>query len=178
MKTVAIIGGGFSGTLTAVNLARLAKDPLRIVVVNHGPPLGRGVAYSTKRPEHLLNVAARNMSAFPDQPNHFVDWLGTRSEYADVPEAVLREQFMPRKIYGDYVQSLLFWYGKGAVNPKARIEAIHGETLDIVPGARRRDRGRGGTAHFRGGTRWCWRPAIRRRPIFRCLKDHSSIPVF
>src|SRR4051812_15551950 len=102
--------------MTAVNLARLAKAPLRVVVINHGTPMGRGVAYGTRQPEHLLNVAARNMSAFPDQPNHFLDWLGTRSEYADVPEAVLRERFVPRKIYGDYLQSLLFWHSKGAVN--------------------------------------------------------------
>ena len=137
MKTVAIIGGGFSGTLTAVNLAKLAKDPLRIVLINHRYPLGRGVAYSTKRVEHLLNVAARNMSAFPDQPNHFVDCLGTRSEYADVPETVLREQFVPRKIYGDYLQALLFCYGKGAATSRVRIDSIQGEALEVVPGAGR-----------------------------------------
>lgn len=134
MKTVAIIGGGFCGTMAAVNLARLAKQPLSIRIINAGSPLGRGVAYGTKQAEHLLNVAARNMSAFPDQPNHFLEWLGTRSEYADVPEAVLREQFVPRKIYGDYLQTLLFWYGKAAANPHARIETVHAEALDIVPG--------------------------------------------
>ena len=96
MQTVAIIGGGFSGTLAAVNLVRLSKIPLRIFLINHGYPLGRGVAYGTKRPEHLLNVAARNMSALADDPNHFVEWLGTRFEFADVPEAELREQFVPR----------------------------------------------------------------------------------
>lgn len=137
MKTVVIIGGGFSGTLTAVNLARLAKNSLRIVLINHGCPLGRGVAYGTKQAEHLLNVAARNMSAFPDQPNHFVDWLGTRSEYADVPGAELREQFVPRKIYGDYLQALLFWNGKGLAGAPGRIESIQGEALDVVPGAGR-----------------------------------------
>ncbi len=135
MKTVAIIGGGFCGTMTAVNLARLAQTPLRIVIINDGSPLGRGVAYGTRRPEHLLNVAARNMSAFPDEPNHFVDWLGTRSEYADVSEAVLREQFVPRRTYGDYLQSLLFWYSKSSAKAPARIEVINHEALDVVPTA-------------------------------------------
>jgi uncharacterized NAD(P)/FAD-binding protein YdhS len=130
---MAIIGGGFCGTVAAVNLARLAKKPLRIVVINQGSPLGRGVAYGTKQAEHLLNVAARNMSAFPDQPNHFLDWLGTRSEYADVPEAVLREQFVPRKIYGDYLRGLLHWHAKNAANPRARIEFVDAEALDLVP---------------------------------------------
>jgi uncharacterized NAD(P)/FAD-binding protein YdhS len=77
------------------------------------------------------------MSAFPDLPNHFVDWLGTRSEYADVPEAMLREQFVPRKVYGDYLQALLFWHGKGATSARVHIDSIHGEALDIVPGAGR-----------------------------------------
>jgi uncharacterized NAD(P)/FAD-binding protein YdhS len=133
VKTVAIIGGGFCGTAAAVNLARLAKDPLRIVLINHGSPLGRGVAYGTKQSEHLLNVPARNMSAFPDLPNHFVEWLGTRSEFADVPDAVVREQFVPRKIYGDYLQGLLFWHAKSPVNPRVHIEFVNREVLDLVP---------------------------------------------
>src|SRR5688572_33082722 len=91
VDTIAIVGGGFSGTMAAVNLARLGDRPLRVRLVNRGYPLGRGVAYGTRRPEHLLNVAARNMSALPDHPHHFLDWLRTRTEYADTPEAVLRE---------------------------------------------------------------------------------------
>src|SRR5947207_2518363 len=89
MYTIAIIGGGFSGTISAVNLARMSESPLRVCVINRGFPLGRGVAYSTGRAEHLLNVAARNMSALADHPNHFVDWLRTRSEYAGIDEPIL-----------------------------------------------------------------------------------------
>lgn len=107
---IAIVGGGFSGTMAAVNLARLSNVPLHVTVINHGYPQGRGVAYSTKRFEHLLNVAARNMSALPDHPNHFVEWLRTRTEFADSPEPELRETFMPRRIYGDYVRSLTLHY--------------------------------------------------------------------
>jgi len=109
-KTVAIIGGGFSGTMAAVNLARLSKSPLRVELINCEHPLGRGVAYGTSRNEHLLNVAARNMSAVPDHPNHFLDWLRTRADYRDVPEPQLRETFAPRRVYGDYLCSLLLNY--------------------------------------------------------------------
>jgi uncharacterized NAD(P)/FAD-binding protein YdhS len=106
VQHVAIIGGGFSGTLTAINLARLSTAPLRISLINCAYPAGRGIAYSTRRAEHLLNVAARNMSALPEYPSHFVDWLLTRTEYANIPEAELRETFMPRRVYGDYLRSL------------------------------------------------------------------------
>jgi uncharacterized NAD(P)/FAD-binding protein YdhS len=108
VKTIAIIGGGFSGTMTAVNLARLAQQPTRVVLINHRRPLSRGTAYGTRHPDHLLNVAARNMSALPDQPEHFVNWLRCRSEYSDLPEAQLRETFAPRRVYGDYLCSLSF----------------------------------------------------------------------
>jgi uncharacterized NAD(P)/FAD-binding protein YdhS len=133
VKTIAIIGGGFSGTLTAVNLARFAEVPLRVVIINRGFPLGRGVAYSTARGEHLLNVAARNMSALPDQPNHLLDWLRTRNEFADVPEATLRETFIPRRVYGDYLRALYQTYAK-PIDPKggAQIESIDDEAIDVV----------------------------------------------
>ncbi|VAX41280.1 hypothetical protein MNBD_PLANCTO02-1905 [hydrothermal vent metagenome] len=133
MKTVAIIGGGFSGTLTAINLSRLSHQPLRVVLINTTHPLGRGVAYGTKRSEHLLNVAARNMSAVPDHPDHFMEWLRTRTDYVDLPEAELRESFIPRCIYGDYIRSILLGY----LDPidehhLVEIEMIEDEAIDVV----------------------------------------------
>ena len=104
---IAILGGGFSGVMTAVNLARLSQRPLQITLINHHRPKGRGVAYGSRRIEHLLNVAARNMSAFPDLPDHFLEWLRTRSEYDSVPDSELRERFIPRMIYGDYLCGLM-----------------------------------------------------------------------
>jgi uncharacterized NAD(P)/FAD-binding protein YdhS len=104
---VAVIGGGFSGAMTAVNLARLADDPLTVTIIDPRETVGRGTAYAQRRPEFLLNVAARNMSAFPDEPDHFLQWLRTRSEYATVPEVELRESFIPRQIYGDYLSAIV-----------------------------------------------------------------------
>ena len=133
VQHVAIIGGGFSGTLTAINLARLSTAPLRISLINCAYPAGRGIAYSTRRAEHLLNVAARNMSALPEYPSHFVDWLLTRTEYANIPEAELRETFMPRRVYGDYLRSLA-WHYSGPLNSHSNVEikTISGEVVDLI----------------------------------------------
>ncbi len=133
MKTIAIIGGGFSGTMAAVNLARLTEHPLKIVIINTKRPLGRGTAYGTKRPEHLLNVAARNMSALPDFPSHFLDWLRSRNEFDNTPDEVLRETFVPRQVYGDYLRSLL----AACINPidlkcQVKVESINDEAIDVV----------------------------------------------
>src|ERR1700749_3190807 len=110
MKTIAIIGGGFSGTMAAVNMARLSSESLRIIVINGRRPLGRGAAYGTNRTEHLLNVAARNMSALPDHPTHFVNWLRSRSEFNHLTDSELREMFVPRKVFGDYICGLFSTY--------------------------------------------------------------------
>jgi uncharacterized NAD(P)/FAD-binding protein YdhS len=133
VKKVVIIGGGFSGVVTAVNLARLTDAPLAVTVVNTSHPLGRGVAYGTRRPEHLLNVVARNMSALADQPNHFVDWLQTRSDFGEIPLAELRESFIPRRVYGDYLQALFLWYSHALADGKqVVIDRVAGEAVDVI----------------------------------------------
>lgn len=135
MQTIAIIGGGFCGSVAAVNLMRLSEGPLRVALVNRGFPVGRGVAYGTRRPEHLLNVAARNMSALADHPNHFLEWLRTRSEYAEMPEAVLRETFIPRRVYGDYLRALLQWHAQPIRDRSATaIEFYDKEAVNVVVG--------------------------------------------
>lgn len=121
---IVVLGGGYSGTLAAVNLVRLAPQKPRITIINDHRPEGRGVAYGTRRMEHLLNVAARNMSAFPDLPDHFVNWLRTRSDYDLVPDHELRERFIPRMIYGDYLKSL-------AHHHLHEVQHIKGQAVDV-----------------------------------------------
>jgi uncharacterized NAD(P)/FAD-binding protein YdhS len=126
-QQVVIVGGGFSGLMTAVNLVRLSARPPQITVVNGLRPLGRGVAYGTRRMEHLLNVAARNMSAFPDLPDHFLSWLRTRSDFDLVPDHELRERFIPRMIYGDYLKALGHHYLSG-------VRFVEAEVVDVSEG--------------------------------------------
>jgi uncharacterized NAD(P)/FAD-binding protein YdhS len=77
---------------------------------------------------------ARNMSALADQPDHFIEWLGTRSDFADVPSAELREQFVPRRVYGDYLQSLFLWYSRAFADGKhVRIDWHEASATDVVP---------------------------------------------
>jgi uncharacterized NAD(P)/FAD-binding protein YdhS len=131
-ERIAIVGGGFSGIMTAVNLARLSDRPLQVTVINSRRPTGRGVAYSTRCPEHLLNVAARNMSAFRDEPDHFLRWLRTRSEFDSTPEVELRERFIPRMVYGDYLRSIMLHHlqSAGGLTP-VTTEFLSGEVFDI-----------------------------------------------
>jgi len=98
---VLIIGGGFSGTTLALQLLR--RDPsLNVAIVDSGRTPGQGLAYSTIYRGHVLNVPAENMSAFPEDPGHFVRWA-RRHHDLDVQEA----SFLPRMVYGRYLASLL-----------------------------------------------------------------------
>ncbi len=103
-STIAVIGGGFSGLLTAVHLLR--KDPGLIVrLIERAPHFGLGRAYATGDANHLLNVRVANMSAFQDQPRHFADWLAAAGDLAD--NRAGEGAFVSRGRYGDYLQSLL-----------------------------------------------------------------------
>jgi len=95
---VAIVGGGASGSLVAIQLLRQARSPVSIVLIERADRPGRGIAYSTSEPDHLLNVPASRMSALPDVPDHFASWAGTaegafvaRGRYGEYLEQTLRE---------------------------------------------------------------------------------------
>jgi uncharacterized NAD(P)/FAD-binding protein YdhS len=70
---VVIVGGGFSGAMLAVQLLRRAPE-LSVAVIDKGSVPGRGLAYSTEFDCHLLNVPASNMSALPEELDHFLCW--------------------------------------------------------------------------------------------------------
>jgi uncharacterized NAD(P)/FAD-binding protein YdhS len=70
-----IIGGGASGVLLACQLLRLGNSGFRVTLIERRPEIGRGLAYHTGNPDHLLNVRAANMSALPEDPDHFWRWL-------------------------------------------------------------------------------------------------------
>jgi len=108
-KTIAIIGGGFSGSLLAFHLLNRCGPRNRILLIERNRHFGLGLAYSTGNPNHLLNVRAGNMSAFSDQPSHFVEWLRdlSREELATLPEPPGPTGFVPRGLFGRYVQQLL-----------------------------------------------------------------------
>jgi uncharacterized NAD(P)/FAD-binding protein YdhS len=100
-KTIAIIGAGVSGTLTALHLIQ-QRTPANVILIDQRPDFGLGLAYSTPSLRHLLNVPAGKISALPDQPDHFLNWLREN----DYPEAT-EETFAPRAVFGRYIQSLL-----------------------------------------------------------------------
>jgi len=102
---LAIVGGGAAGTLAAIHCLQRARSPLRIVLFEPAPRAGRGVAYATARPEHLLNVPAERMSAFPARPDDFVDFLAGLPAHAGTARAALAARYAPRRDYAAYLDA-------------------------------------------------------------------------
>lgn len=123
--TIVIIGAGFSGTATAIQLVRQSSSPLRIVLVNKSGRMARGLAYGTRSPAHLLNVPAGNMSALPDEPHNFLDFCRWANP------ATQPHSFVPRALYGAYLDALLNTAGS---HPGTQLECMVGEVLDIAEG--------------------------------------------
>ena len=104
---VAIIGAGFTGSLLAVHLLEQAPQA-SILLFDGTGQFGRGLAYATANADHLLNVRTSNMSALPDKPGHFIDWLVAAAPPDRPLDArQVAHDFVSRGRYGDYVAALL-----------------------------------------------------------------------
>ena len=127
MKTIVIIGAGFSGAVTTVQLLRQHHtSPLRVVLVNGGERIARGMAYGTQSPDHTLNVPAGNMSALEDDAEHFLRFAHTVDMRIDA------SSFVPRQIYGDYLEGLLEQTERDAP-PHVTLERVFRHVAAIHP---------------------------------------------
>ena len=147
---IAIVGAGFSGTLVAAHLLRKAAGPLTVRLIERAPhQFGRGVAYSTVRDCHFLNVPAAKMSAFPDDAEHFLRWARAREHQLINPPwvtAITPASFLPRRAYGDYLCGVLDEAERGA-SAGVRLERKTGEAVGLKRGPR------GISLHLAGGER-------------------------
>jgi uncharacterized NAD(P)/FAD-binding protein YdhS len=123
-ERVAIVGGGFSGAMQAINLLR--HDGPDAVLIERRPVAGRGTAYSATLDDHLLNVRAANMSAFPDAPDHFARWLMRQGLGAG-------GDFVARRTYGRYLAELL---DEAVERSRGRLCVVRDTALDIEPRGR------------------------------------------
>ncbi|MDP3850474.1 MAG: FAD/NAD(P)-binding protein [Luteolibacter sp.] len=113
-RPLAIIGGGFSGTLTAIHLSRrLPATP--VILFEETGVAGPGLAYQVASASARLNVPAGRMSAFQDQPDHFLQFARRCFD-----KASNSRDFLPRSVYGDYLKECLS--EARAVNPSLRVD--------------------------------------------------------
>ncbi|ACA20887.1 pyridine nucleotide-disulfide oxidoreductase family [Methylobacterium sp. 4-46] len=129
---VAVIGAGFSGTMAALHLSRLLPPGRQVLLCEQSAVFARGLAYATGCPDHLLNVRAANMSAFPDAPEDFSRWL-ERCGLDDLAciRATPAGVFAARGLYGRYLTELLVGALTGEASPRLLLE--NDAVVDLAP---------------------------------------------
>ena len=124
--TLVIVGGGFCGTVLAANLLRRPpSEATDIVLVERGSVMGRGVAYAAREFPYLLNVPAARLSADSRNPLQFLHFAQRRSPHVD------GEDFLPRALYGDYLQDLLL-QAERAAPAGVRLLRVFDEVLRVT----------------------------------------------
>ncbi|HTV84839.1 MAG TPA: FAD/NAD(P)-binding protein [Dyella sp.] len=100
MTDIAIIGGGAAGAAVFGSLLNREDAGALHWIAGHAVA-GRGVAYATDDDHHLLNVRAGGMGLYADQDEEFVQHA------ARGDTNVRATDFLPRRLFGDFVQAQL-----------------------------------------------------------------------
>ncbi len=135
---LAVVGAGASATfLLAAVRRRWVGDLPRTALIEKGRCPGPGVAYRTEDPRHRMNVRVCQLTAHPDEPDHFLDWARA------VDPSITAEDYVPRGLYGRYLTTVL----DDATRPPARVRRLRGEVTSVLQGppwpAPREPRGHG-----------------------------------
>jgi uncharacterized NAD(P)/FAD-binding protein YdhS len=128
---IAIVGAGYSGTLLALHLLEHGPFGLRVSLIEKSAGFGRGLAYATHNPRHMLNVRVGNMSAWPEAPDHLAEWLAANGR-----SGVDATGFISRGDYGRYIGALLEAEVSHARRQR-RLLLEHDEAIEIQPIGRR-----------------------------------------
>ena len=124
-QTIVIVGAGFCGSVLASQLLR-RPPPGRteILLIERGTSIGRGVAYASHEVPYVLNVPAGRLSVDPQDPLQFLRFARQSQPDADA------EDFMPRALYGDYLQDVLDRAERSAP-PQTTLARMFGEVTHI-----------------------------------------------
>ena len=128
-RRIAIIGAGFTGSVLAAHLLRNAEEPTIVHLIERAETVGAGLAYSTPNAAHVLNVRAYNMSAYPDDPRHFLRWLWAQDDGEAVPPS--GHAFVSRARYGAYVRDVLR-EARAAAAAHVALNTIQAEAVDVA----------------------------------------------
>ncbi len=126
---IVVVGAGFAGT--AVTVALLRRDHAAVTLVERSGSYGRGIAYATPDPQHLLNVPVGSMSALADEPRHLLEWTQRRGLGFGAGD------YLPRDVYGAYLEELLATADGGRVERVAE-EAVRLDGDAVVTATGRR----------------------------------------
>lgn len=92
--------------MTAIQLIHHTQIPVRLVLFDKEEHAVSGIAYNAASPYYLLNVPVSGMSAFPDQNAHLLDWLMMHEDFQHRDREEVKDIFLSRNLYGEYLRSI------------------------------------------------------------------------
>ncbi len=128
--SIAVVGGGFSGSVFALKCVR-ADPAIRVTVIERGRRVGRGLAYGACASDHLLNVPVSRMELGLEPP--FGTWLARHE--APLAEALaesdgqLADAFVPRELFGTYLEERVH---EAASSGDGRLALVRGEAVRLL----------------------------------------------
>ena len=122
MRRITIVGGGFSGASTAVQLARRSTIPLALTIVEPRAAIGYGIAYSSDDLDHRLNGNLAIHFVDPTDPDAFTRWCMREGSALRDPESVSADgsMFVRRREFGRFVAESV-----AALSDLASIQLTH-----------------------------------------------------
>lgn len=139
LKQITIIGGGACGISAFIELflqLRIARchGEVGITIIEKNPEVGKGLAFGTKEPGHILNTQADLMGIHFTEPEHFSEWL-VRQQHRVSPEVVdnegKNEAFTTRRLYGDYLKEQFEHYFQLAQDEGMHVNVLHATAVDV-----------------------------------------------
>ena len=103
---ICIVGGGFSGAATAVQLVRASEAPLSIEIVEPREELGRGMAYTAPDPDWRLNGGIDTHVTDLADPGELIRWCAANGILEADPDATARNEnvFVRRHDFGSFMR--------------------------------------------------------------------------
>ena len=137
MKKIAIVGFGFCGIMVFGNIlkkisSQKSQNKIKFIIFEKNGADAVGAGFSNFNDNYILNVPAKKMSPFEDQPNDFLDFL--KKNYPAIYEKNGADGFVPRNVYGNFLKKLRDDFFQLANELKIDYEFIEQQVIDIEEG--------------------------------------------
>ena len=142
-KNITIIGGGACGVAAFIDLFlhfRIAGQhhQVGITIIEKKREMGKGLAFGTTQPGHILNTQADLMGIHVSEPRHFSEWL--KENKKPVQELVgnkedLDDAYTTRRLYGVYLQQQFQHYYKQAEAEGMKVKILHDTAIEVKKAA-------------------------------------------
>lgn len=134
VRRIVIVGGGFSGSSTAVQLVRRSSATLEIIIVEPRECVGGGLAHSSDEPDHRLNGQPGTHIIDPTDQGMFVRWCEAYGVLAADPAARLPNDtvFVRRAVFRRFLEETVAAHAAWPTGSSVR--HLRDRVIDVVPG--------------------------------------------